>query len=70
MMLLMYQSIPRAPTPPPPNRATPQTFEFCKKKIVKSPTMWASYTIKCPTVRTQKNCQIPLPPENASCARK
>ena len=32
-----------------------------KKKFVKSPPMWASYAIKCPTVRAQKNyCQIPL----------
>ena len=30
------------------------------RKIVKSPPMWASYSIKCPTVRAWKNCQIPL----------
>ena len=32
LLLLMYQSIPRAPTPPPfLNRAKPRTFEFLKK---------------------------------------
>ena len=57
---ILRQSILRAPCPPPPPRATPWHLNF-SKKIVESPPMWARYIIKCPTVRAQENCQIPLP---------
>ena len=50
---IMYQSIPRASTPPSPG------ISIFSKKIVKSPPMWASYTIKCPTVRERKTIKFP-----------
>ena len=60
--IFMYQSNPKAPIPsPPPPGQTPGHLTFFKK-FVKCPTMWAVYTVKCPTGQSFTERQMPHRP--------
>ena len=59
--LCISQFLMSTPPPPPGNALGILIFAKKKKKTVKFCPLWVSYSIKCPTVRARKNCQIPLP---------